>query len=67
MTEEHGTKDYEAIFDVTMPGQSRQNTYKVNVRADSRVEALARAEAEWEKITSAYDVKIKEVSPVKVA
>lgn len=65
MTDE--TRDYEVTFDVTMPGQTRTSQYKITVKADSKVEALARAENEWEKITSTYDVKIKELSKVITA
>ena len=59
MTEE--TKDYRVTFSTKMPGATRKTPYQIQVRADSRVEALARAEAEWQTITGHYDVQVEEM------
>jgi hypothetical protein len=56
--------DYDVTFKVVMPGQARATDYKIAVKAESRVEALAIAEAEWEKQVMAYDNSIKQVSKV---
>jgi hypothetical protein len=60
-------KNFEITFDVIMPGQIKQSQYKLQVPADNRVDALAIAQEEYAKIVLQYDVKIKEVPPVKVA
>lgn len=49
-----------------MPGQTKASAYKVCVKADSKVEALARAEDEYQKIATTYDVQVKEI-PSKVS
>lgn len=61
------THNYEVTFYVTMPGQSKASSYKINVRADSKVEALARAEDEYQKIVLTYDPLVKEIRDEKVS
>ena len=63
---DEATRDYEVTFHVTMPGQTKASAYKVCVKADSKVEALARAEDEYQKIATTYDVQVKEI-PSKVS
>ena len=49
---------YTVIFDLMMPGATRKTQYPIEVCAISRVEALAMAEVEWNKITGDYDPRI---------
>lgn len=54
-------KDYRVIFSTKMPGATRATPYTVVVKAESIVEAVARAEAEWQRITSKYNVAVEEI------
>jgi hypothetical protein len=49
---------YVAKISVIMPGQSRPSTYTLGLTAFTRVEALAKAEEEWNKITQQFDIAI---------
>jgi len=57
---------FKVRFDVVMPGMQKPSSFTIDVKASSRVEALARAEGEWEKITGQYDVSVKEMSKIQV-
>lgn len=67
MNEDDATRDFKVTFHVVMPGQIKSSAYSVDVKADSKVEALARAEEEYLKIATTYDVQVKEMPAEKVS
>jgi hypothetical protein len=59
-------QDYNVEFTLLMPGAQKVTTYTVVVKgASCRSEAIARAEEDWQKITSQYDVKVKAIDAKK--
>ena len=50
-----------AVFKLVMPGQTRATTYDIPVVCESRLEALAIVEPQWEAAVMEYDVEIREV------
>jgi hypothetical protein len=57
-------KKFEASIRVQMPGQSKENEYKIVVSANDRVDADIKVGEEWARITELRDVRIKEVAKV---
>ena len=60
-------KTYEAIFDVTMPGQTRSTSYKIIVHENDLVAATKTALLEWQTRTEPKDVRVKEITKIQVA
>ena len=62
-------KEYEATFDVVMPGNTKPSAYKIAVKASEPIEAMAKAIDEWKQRTEPSDVRVKEIkqTPIKVA
>ena len=58
-------KDYEATFDVLMPGNAKATSYKITVQASEPIEAMAKAIDEWKKRTEPSDVRVKEIKEGK--
>jgi hypothetical protein len=59
-------QDFNVEFTLLMPGAQKVTTYTVVVKgASCRSEAIARAEEDWQKITSQYDVKVKAIEAKK--
>lgn len=50
--------EFDVVFDVKMPGASRKTPYTIKVKAESRGDALAIAEAQYIEITGQYDVRV---------
>ncbi len=51
-------EDFDVVFDVKMPGASKKTPYTIRVKAESRGDALAIAEAQYQEITGQYDVRV---------
>ena len=60
-------KKFEATIRVQMPGQAKENEYKVLVSADNPAEAYPKVEQEWKRITELRDVRIREIAKVMPA
>jgi hypothetical protein len=60
-------KKYEVFIRVQMPGQSKENEYKITVSADDPIDANIKAQEEWKRVTELRDVRVKEVSKVMTA
>ncbi|MFA5213311.1 MAG: hypothetical protein WC406_08260 [Methanoregula sp.] len=61
-------EDFDVVFDVKMPGALKKTPYTIKVTAaDSPGEALAIAEAQYQKITGQYDVRVVRVPAKPVA
>lgn len=54
-------EDFDVVFDVKMPGASKKTPYTIRVKAESRGDALAIAEAQYQEITGQYDVRVLSV------
>jgi hypothetical protein len=67
MTEDQKLKKYEATFRITMPGQVKENEYKIPVSGDDPAEATLNAIAEWKRATEPRDVRVKEIAKVMTA
>lgn len=56
------TADYEAKFELVMPGMSRPSFFVVTVKnAANGVEAMSLAIEEWKRATEPRDVRVKEI------
>jgi hypothetical protein len=55
-------ENFDVVFDVKMPGAQKKTPYTISVKADSRGDALAIAEAKWQEITGQYDVRVISVA-----
>ena len=60
-------KKYEWIIKTQMPGQSKENEYKILVSADDPVDAIMKGTEEWKRATEPRDVRVKEISKVMTA
>lgn len=55
------SKKFRVNFTTKMPGAQKATTYPVDVDALDMVEAVAKAEAEWDRIVSHYTLQVGEV------
>lgn len=54
--------DYEASFELLMPGNTKKTQYTIVVKDSPGIEdALTRAKAEWMRLTAPRDVRIREL------
>jgi hypothetical protein len=67
MSEDAKIEDYEATFSVVMPGQVKASTYKIHVKAASRMEAHIAAEEQWEKMLDDYSISVSKIKNIQVA
>ena len=56
---EDAEHDYILIFSVKMPGQARESSYQITVKASDNLVALAKGEDEWKRATEPRDVRVK--------
>ena len=54
-------QDYTIEFSLLMPNAQKTTSYPITVKASCMEEALTKAKAKWEEITSQYSVKINAV------
>lgn len=59
--------EFDVVFDVKMPGASKKTPYTIRVKAESRGDALAIAEAQYQEITGQYDVRVNKCTSVSGA
>ena len=59
-------ENFDVVFDVKMPGAQKKMPYTIRVKADSRGDALAIAEAQYVEITGQYDVRVNKCVPEQV-
>jgi hypothetical protein len=58
-------KKYEGTIRSMLPGHPKEVECRVHVSADNILDAAARIEVEWKKITVLQDVRVKLLSPKK--
>ena len=58
-------KDYEATFDMLIPGNQKSTSHRIVVQAGEPIEAMAKAIDEWKTRTDPTDVRIKEITKEK--
>lgn len=58
-------KDYEATFDMLIPGNQKSTSHRIVVQAGEPIEAMAKAIDEWIVRTKPTDVRIREISDQK--
>ena len=56
---EDAEHDYNVVITVKMPGQTRESSYQIVVRATCNLEAMAKGEDEWKRATEPRDVRVK--------
>lgn len=59
MSEEMPEKEFTVSITALMPGQVKESTYKIPVKARSNAEALVKGEEEWRRATEPRDVRVK--------
>lgn len=57
-------RKYEVYFRVKMPGQAKENEYKLLIPADDPTEATMKGIEEWKRVTEPRDVRVKEIEKV---
>lgn len=69
MSDEHMSeipdKDYEATFNILMPGNVKVTTYKIAVKACDPIVGMAKALDAWKEATEPSDVQIKEIKATR--
>lgn len=60
-------RKYEWIIKTKMPGQAKENEYKIVVAADDPVDAIMKGTEEWKRATEPRDVRVKEIEKVMTA
>lgn len=60
-------KKYEWTVRVQMPGQAKENEYRIVVAADDPAMATLAGIDEWKRATDPRDVRVKEIAKVMTA